>query len=176
MKTIQTERLILRPMAAADTDAMLAIFNDPPVMASFGLNSFSRQQMEQWVQRNLKHQDEFGYGLFSVILKSGDMLIGDCGLEQMDIEGEKIAELGYDFHSNYWHRGYATEAAIAVRDFGFKELNLTKIVSIIRVGNLSSKRVAERVGMTLLSEFTRFGNIKYWKYGMDNKGEDNDYH
>jgi ribosomal-protein-alanine N-acetyltransferase len=171
LKTLQTERLTLRPMAAADTDAMLAIFNDPPVMASFGLTSFNRQQMEQWVQRNLKHQEEFGYGLFSVILKSSGLLIGDCGLEQIDIEGEKIAELGYDFHSNHWHRGYATEAATVVRDFGFKELNLTKIVSLIRVGNNPSKRVAERVGMTLLAEFTRFGNIKYWKYGMDNKGE-----
>jgi ribosomal-protein-alanine N-acetyltransferase len=150
---------------------MLVIFTDPRVVASFGIPPFSRQQMEQWVQRNLKHQEEFGYGLFSVILKSSGLLIGDCGLEQMDIEGEKNAELGYDFRSDYWHRGYATEAATVVRDFGFKELNLTKIVSLIRVGNNPSKRVAERVGMTLLAEFTRFGNIKYWKYGMDNKGE-----
>jgi ribosomal-protein-alanine N-acetyltransferase len=171
MKTLQTEHLILRPMEATDIDAMLVIFTDPRVVASFGIPPFSRQQMEQWVQRNLKHQEEFGYGLFSVILKSSGLLIGDCGLEQMDIEGEKNAELGYDFRSDYWHRGYATEAATVVRDFGFKELNLTKIVSLIRVGNNPSKRVAERVGMTLLAEFTRFGNIKYWKYGMDNKGE-----
>jgi [ribosomal protein S5]-alanine N-acetyltransferase len=171
VKTIKTERLILRPMVSGDVDAMLAIFTDPLVMAAFGLTSFSRQQMEQWVQRNLDHQEKFGYGLFSVILKSSGNLIGDCGLEQMEVEGEKVAELGYDFHSNFWHHGYATEAAAAVRDFGFNELNLTRLVSIIRVGNYPSKRVAERVGESLLSEFTRFGNIQYWKYGMENKGE-----
>jgi [ribosomal protein S5]-alanine N-acetyltransferase len=170
LKTIQTQRLTLRLMVAEDTDAMLAIFNNPPVMAAFGLTSFSRQQMEEWVRRNLDHQDEFGYGLFSVIQKSSGLLIGDCGLEQMDVEGEKVAELGYDFHSHFWHQGYATEAATAVRDFGFGELKLTKLVSLIRVGNHPSKRVAERVGMSLISEFTRFGNIKYWKYGMEKKG------
>jgi [ribosomal protein S5]-alanine N-acetyltransferase len=171
MKTIETERLILRPMAASDTEAMLTIFTDPPVMAAFSLTSFSRQQMEEWVQRNLDHQEKFGYGLFSVILKSSGKLIGDCGLEQMDVEGEKVAELGYDFHSDYWHQGYATEAASAVRDFAFNELNLTRLVSLIRVGNYPSKRVAERVGESLLSEFTNPWGIKYWKYSMEKKGE-----
>jgi [ribosomal protein S5]-alanine N-acetyltransferase len=169
MKTIQTERLILRPMEINDLDAMLIIFTDPLVIASFGIPPFSHAQMEQWVRRNLDHQDEFGYGLFSVILKSNGLLIGDCGLEQMDVEGETVAELGYDFRSDHWHQGYATEAAIAIRDYGFQELNLVKLVSLIRVGNHPSRRVAERVGMTLISEITRFGNIKYWEYGIRKK-------
>jgi [ribosomal protein S5]-alanine N-acetyltransferase len=167
MKIIETGRLTLRPMIAEDVDPMLAIFTDPPVMAAFSLTSFSRPQMEEWVQRNLEHQEKYGYGLFSVILKSNGQLIGDCGLEQMEAEGHKFVELGYDFHSNYWHHGYATEAAIAVRDYSFNELNLTAISSIIRTGNEPSKRVAKRVGMSLLFEFTRFGNIKYWFYGLE---------
>jgi [ribosomal protein S5]-alanine N-acetyltransferase len=167
MTTIQTERLTLRPMVVEDVDPMLAIFTDPLVIASFSIPPFSRQQMEEWVQRNLEHQVKYGYGLFSVILKSSGQLIGDCGLEQMEAEGNKFVELGYDFHSSYWHHGYATEAATAVRDYSFKELNLTKISSIIRTSNEPSKRVAERVGMSLLFEFTRFGNIKYWFYGME---------
>jgi len=167
MSIIQTERLTLRPMVAEDVDAMLTIFTDPAVMASFGIPPYSRQQMEEWVQRNLEHQTKYGYGLFSVILKSNGQLIGDCGLEQMEAEGNKFVELGYDFHSSYWHHGYATEAATAVRDYSFNELNLTKLSSIIRTSNEPSKRVAERVGMSLLFEFTRFGNIKYWFYGME---------
>jgi [ribosomal protein S5]-alanine N-acetyltransferase len=169
MTIIQTERLTLRPMVVEDVDAMLLIFTDPLVMASFGIPPFSRQQMEEWVQRNLEHQVKYGYGLFSVILKPSGQLIGDCGLEQMEAEGNKFVELGYDFHSSYWHRGYATEAATAVRDYSFKELNLTRISSMIRTSNEPSKRVAERVGMSLLFEFTRFGNIKYWFYGMEKK-------
>ncbi len=56
MKTIQTERLILRPMEITDIDAMLAIFTDPLVTASFGIPPFSHVQMEKWVQHNLNHQ------------------------------------------------------------------------------------------------------------------------
>ncbi len=164
--SIETERLLLRPMEITDIDAMLRIFTDPLVIANFGIPPFKRHQMKQWVRRNLSHQDEFGYGLFSVILKSSSLLIGDCGLEQRDINGEMVAELGYDFLSDYWHRGLATEAASAVRDHAFMKLRLPRLVSLIRVGNDASRRVAERVGMTLISELTHDGN-KYWKYGIE---------
>jgi len=164
--TIETERLILRPMEITDIDAMLRIFTDPLVIASFGIPPFERHQMERWVKRNLSHQNEYGYGLFSAILKSNGLLIGDCGLEQMDVEGEKVAELGYDFHSDYWHQGLATEAAKAVCEYAFNELNLPRLISLIRVGNDASRRVAERLDMTLISEFTRYGT-RYWKYGIE---------
>ena len=164
--SIETQRLLLRPMEITDIDAMLHIFTDPLVIASFGIPPFERHQMKQWVQRNLSHQNEFGYGLFSVILKYNDLLIGDCGLEHRVIDGETVTELGYDFLSDYWHKGLATEAAKAVRDYAFIELKLPRLVSLVRIGNDGSKRVAERVGMTLISEFTRYGN-KYWKYGIE---------
>jgi RimJ/RimL family protein N-acetyltransferase len=160
---IETERLILRPMLAADIDALLIIFTDPAVMASFGGELFSREQMEHWLQRNLDHQIECGYGLFSVILKSDGTLIGDCGLEQMEVNNERVAELGYDFRSDYWNQGYATEAAIAVRDYAFEILHLSQLISLIRVGNLASQCVAEKLGMKLNSEFLRYGNC-YWEY------------
>ena len=163
---IQTQRLLLRPMEITDIDPLLRIFTDPLVITSFGIPPFERYQMKQWVQRNLSHQDEFGYGLFSVILKCNSLLIGDCGLERRDIDGEMVTELGYDFLSDYWHKGLATEAARAVRDYAFMKLRLPGLVSLIRVGNDASKRVAERVGMTLISELTHDGS-SYWKYGIE---------
>lgn len=165
---IETERLILRPMTDDDVDALLVIFADPKVMASFNVPPFVRSQMEGWVTRNLEHQNQYGYGLFSVIHKDSGLLIGDCGLEQMEVEGQTAAELGYDFRSDYWHQGYATEAARAVRDYAFGTLKLGQLISLIRVGNEASKRVAERVGMELLSEYERYGS-KYWQYGIKNE-------
>src|SRR5262245_45418514 len=111
---LETPRLLLCPMTADDTDALLQIFADPQVMASFGVEPFARPQMERWVQRNLDHQAEHGYGLFSVILKENSLLVGDCGLEIMEVSGAPAAELGYDFRSDHWNRGLATEAATAV--------------------------------------------------------------
>ena len=162
---LETERLLLRPMLGTDLDALLLIFTDPKVMDAFQHPPFTREQMQRWLRRNLDHQDEYGYGLFSVILKESGELIGDCGLEQMEDQG--AAELGYDFRSDFWNRGYATEATSAVREYAFQVLKLPRLISLIRVGNLSSKRVAEKVGMTLAEEITRYGT-QYWKYSMDN--------
>src|SRR5215207_5412373 len=165
--SLETKRLMLRPMRATDLDALHLIFTDPNVMASFGGESLSLAQMQVWLQRNLDHQDEFGYGLFSVILKETGILIGDCGLEQMEVDGQSSAELGYDFRSDLWNQGFATEAAVAVRDYAIEVLQLPQLISLIRVGNLASKRVAEKVGMKLAEEFTRYG-IRYWKYILRN--------
>jgi ribosomal-protein-alanine N-acetyltransferase len=162
---LETERLLLRPMRESDFDALLLIFTDPNVMAAFNHPLFTNEQMQRWLQRNLDHQNAFGYGLFSVVLKESGELIGDCGLEQMD--DMNAAELGYDFRSEFWNQGFATEAACAVRDFALDILRLPQLISLIRVGNLASKRVAEKVGMTLADEFTRYG-IQYWKFALIN--------
>jgi RimJ/RimL family protein N-acetyltransferase len=135
-------------------------------MAAFNTPPFDRQQMAQWLQRNLDHQAEQGYGLFSVILKANGLLIGDCGLEVMEMDGKQVAELGYDFRSDYWNQGFATEAAAAVRDYALKILRLPHLISLIRIGNGASRRVAEKIGMQRISEFTRYG-IQYWKYRLD---------
>jgi RimJ/RimL family protein N-acetyltransferase len=167
MKTTQidTPRLILRPMKPSDLDDLLEIFGDPKVMASFDTAPFNREQMRRWMEPNLEHQEAHGYGLFSVIEKAEGILIGDCGLEHMQLQGEDVTELGYDFRSDRWNQGFATEAASAVRDFAFEELKLHSLISLIRVGNQASRRVAEKVGMHLVDTFTQKG-IRYWRYAI----------
>jgi RimJ/RimL family protein N-acetyltransferase len=163
---LDTPRLYLRLMRPSDLDPLLRIFGDPQVMASFEEAPFNREQMRHWMARNLQHQEVHGYGLFSVILRSEGVLIGDCGLEHMLVDGEQIAELGYDLRSDYWNRGFATEAASAVRDFAFDELKLPRLTSLIRVGNEASRRVSEKIGMRLVAEITRYGR-PYWRYAID---------
>jgi ribosomal-protein-alanine N-acetyltransferase len=164
--TLETARLHLRLMQASDIDQLLQIFADPKVMASFAGAPFNRDQMERWIQRNLDHQVQYGYGLFSVILKSWGVVIGDCGLEHMEIDGVQAVELGYDFRSDYWNQGYATEAATAVRDYAFHDLQLPQLISLIRVDNTASQRVAEKIGMRFNQEIKRHG-VRYWKYALD---------
>ena len=163
---LETSSLILRAMQATDVDDLLLIFSDPKVMAAFDAELFDRSQMTQWLQRNLDHQSQYGYGLFSVILKADRTLIGDCGLEMMEVDNVQVAELGYDFRSDFWHQGLATEAAAAVRDYAFQTLGLSQLISLIRVGNRASQRVAEKIGMQRMSEITRNGH-QYWKYALE---------
>lgn len=163
---IETDRLSLRLMNTSDFDPLQKILSDSRVMASFDAAPFTDQQMSAWLDRNLQHQEIHGYGLFSVILRSNGILIGDCGLEHMELNGEQVTELGYDFRSDYWNQGFATEAASAVRDFAFYELSLSALISLIRVGNEASRRVSEKIGMRPMSELVING-ISYWKYGID---------
>jgi ribosomal-protein-alanine N-acetyltransferase len=160
---LETAHLVLREMRPDDAKALLKVFSDPLVMASFpGTPPFDLTHMEAWVDRNLRHQNEHGYGLFSVIHKTAGVLIGDCGLERMEIG----VELGYDLRRDYWGKGLATEAAIAVRDFAFATLGEAGLVSLIRVGNEPSRRVAEKIGMSLVQEMERNG-AAYWLYRIE---------
>jgi RimJ/RimL family protein N-acetyltransferase len=154
---LETERLTLRPMTAGDLDDLLAIFGDPGVMAAFESAPLDRDATGRWLERNLAHQRDHGYGLFAVCPKGSGRLIGDCGLEWLELAGEQVAELGYDLRRDRWNRGFATEAACAVRDWAFGTLGLPKLVSLVRVGNAASARVAEKAGMTKVAELEREG-------------------
>ena len=165
---IETPRLLLRSMRATDIDELMNIFGDPKVMASFNTGPFERTQMQHWIKGNLEHQAMYGYGLFSVFLKSEGVLIGDCGLENMVVDGNQETELGYDFRSDYWNQGFATEAALAVRDYAFKTLRLPGLISLIRIGNNASRRVSEKIRMHFEVEITK-NDISYWKYSIENQ-------
>ncbi|MBA2246958.1 MAG: GNAT family N-acetyltransferase [Chloroflexia bacterium] len=167
---IETDRLLLRPMIAEDIDPLLMVFGDPLVMAAFDSAPFDRARMEDWVQRNLDHKDRHGYGLFTVILKEPGAIIGDCGLERMELDDGpatgSAVELGYDLRSDFWNRGLATEAAVAVRDHAFGTLRLPRLVSLIRQGNIASRRVAEKIGMRHERDIVR-SDHPYWLFGID---------
>jgi ribosomal-protein-alanine N-acetyltransferase len=164
---LETERLVLSSMSAADLEGLLALFGDPEVMAAFDDKAFTREQVCRWLERDLDHQREHGYGLFAVRLKGSDRLIGDCGLERMEVRGEYVAELGYDFRSGFWNRGYATEAAGAVRDYAFETLRLPVLVSLIRPRNPASVRVAEKTGLRMVDEIQRHDRT-YLLYEIEN--------
>jgi ribosomal-protein-alanine N-acetyltransferase len=162
---IETARLLIRPMRAEDTDAFLHLFGDPRVMAMFGCEPFDQHQTAQWVQRNLVHQEQCGYGLCAVILKENGLLVGDCGLTCLEVEGASEVELGYDMRSDHWNQGLATEAAMAMRDHAFRALGVPRLVSLIRRGNRASQRVAEKAGMHHVQDLAQEG-VEYWVYAL----------
>jgi RimJ/RimL family protein N-acetyltransferase len=154
-------------MVAGDLDDLLEIFGDPVVMAAFREPPLDRGQVSRWLERNLDHQREHGYGLFAVCLKADGRLIGDCGLELMELSGQQVAELGYDFRSDHWNHGYATEAARAVRDFAFRTLLLPRLISLIQLGNPASERVAQKTGLKRVEQIER-NSRTYLRYEIKN--------
>lgn len=151
-KTIlETERLILREITHADLDDLLAIWGDQEVMRLFP-KTLDRADLDGWIDRNLKRYEQYGHGLWAVILKSEQKLIGDCGLVIQEVDGAEELEVGYHFNKNYWGRGLAAEAARGCMEFAFTRLNRQRIISMIRPENLPSRRVAERNGLRIEKE------------------------
>ena len=162
---IETQRLVLRLMREDDAESLYDIFSDPAAMQYFGV-VFDRARMEQWVRSNIEHQQKHGFSLLSVVLRESGEVIGDCGLETDEIDGELMVGLGFDFKRSYWGCGYATEAACAVLKYGFSQLGLERIRGWIDPDNVPSQHVAERIGMTI-EKFVIRGGKKYALYGIN---------
>jgi RimJ/RimL family protein N-acetyltransferase len=154
-------------MRDTDAEALLDIFSDPIAMRYFGV-IFDRPRMDEWVRDNLEHEKQYGFSLLIVILKDNGEIIGDCGLETDKIDGQTIVGIGFDFKREYWGKGYATEAALAVLKYGFTRFEFDTISAWIDPENTASQRVAERIGMTVEKHVIR-GGKKYALYGIRRK-------
>jgi RimJ/RimL family protein N-acetyltransferase len=144
----ETPRLFLRHFHVEDIDTMAALFGDPEVM-QFGSGVRNREWVEQWLQGCLEdYFRKLGFGLWAVVLREDGVVAGYCGLSRFgDVDGRSEVEIGFRLSRRYWGQGIASEAACAVRDYGFDILNLRRLVSIIDPKNVASLRVAEKVGM-----------------------------
>ena len=156
MIVLETPRLLLRHFTRDDVDAMFAIIGDRVTMQYYPA-AFTRKDAENWIERNIRRYADLGYGLYAIALKSSGEFVGDCGLAQQDVEGEPMMEVGYHLHRDHWGHGYATEAARACMDYGFRQWQPDKIISLIRPENLPSRRVAERNGMQVERQVTYYG-------------------
>ena len=156
MEILSTPRLILREFSPDDTDALALVVSDPETMKHYPA-PMDRNGVEAWVARNMRRYVQHGHGLWAMVLKSSGEMIGDCGLTVQDVDGMNEIEIGYHVRKDHWGQGFATEAARACRDFGFARLPVERLVSILRPGNLPSRRVAEKNGMVLWKEIVKAG-------------------
>lgn len=152
---IETERLIIREMVQSDYDALCAILCDEDVMRAAYESAFSLEEAQNWLNRHLKRYEDHGFGLWAVVLKETNVMIGQCGLTLQSWRGEQLLEIGYLFQKAYWHKGYATEAAIACKEYAFTVLNASNVYSIIRNTHTASQNVAVRNGMRMIDKDTK---------------------
>ena len=151
---LETKRLFLRPMTPADYDDLRQILQDDEVMYAYG-QAFSDEEVRRWLTRQIESYRTHGFGLWAVVLRESGAMIGQCGLTYQDCDGRTVLEIGYLFKKSHWHRGYASEAAGACRDYAFEVLGAVEVYALIRDTNLASQRVARRIGMELRGHFTK---------------------
>lgn len=156
----QTNRLTLRPLTAADEPALARTLQDEQAMYAYA-HAFSDEEVHAWLTNQLRRYREDGYGLWAVIRNSDGQFLGQCGLTNQDFNGKRVVEIGYLLQRDYWHQGYATEAAQGAKAYAFKQLGVETVWSIIRDTNIASMNVAIRNGMLV-----RGRTVKHY-YGID---------
>jgi RimJ/RimL family protein N-acetyltransferase len=139
-----TERLRFRPMVADDVDAITALLVAFDPMRGDRPPS-TREDAIRWIEWQERNYAEHDFGLWVVETRDGE-LVGDCGLTVQDVEGTPHVEVGYHLLPEWRRRGYATEAAKAVRDCAAAH-GIEHLVAIIRPDNLPSQGVARNLGM-----------------------------
>ncbi|MDR0285528.1 MAG: GNAT family N-acetyltransferase [Propionibacteriaceae bacterium] len=151
---IRTARLVLRDMGEADLPGLASMLEDPVAMTHYE-GPFSDGEVRGWLDRQRRRYAEDGYGLWAVVGRESGELLGQCGITWQDIGGEWRPEIGYHVKRAWWGYGYATEAALACRDYAFDELGMGEVWAQVRDSNIASMNVAIRVGMTVRYRFVK---------------------
>lgn len=146
---VRTDRLLLRSWRPADRQPFARMNADPEVMEFF-VAPLSREESDAFVDRIEAGFAEHGFGVWAVEETSTGAFIGFAGLLHQTFEASftPAFEIGYRLARQAWGQGYATEAARAAVSFGFERAGLDEIVSMTAVGNLRSRAVMHRLGMT----------------------------
>ena len=151
---LETERLILRSFLEDDVDSMAELFANSDFMR-FSLGVFTeRKQTIAFVEKVIGWDSAGIPSQFAVVPRGEDTIIGYCGFFYHPERGIEDIEIGYRLHPDYWNRGLITEAARAVRDHGFRDWKLSRVISLIHPENVPSRRVAEKNGMTVEKKIT----------------------
>lgn len=148
----ETERLFLREMNESDFDALYAVLADSDIMKHYPY-TFDEKRVRGWIEKNIERYKASGFGLWAVCLRETGEMIGDCGLTLQMIDGQQLPEIGYHIRRDQQRRGYASEAAAAVRDWAFTHTAYPALYSYCKYTNEPSYRTAEAIGMRFLKTY-----------------------
>lgn len=168
MKTIETDRLLLREIEFTDVDGMFALDSDPDVQRYLGNRPIKTKQEAEDAIRFIRDQyKNNGTGRWAVIEKATNTFIGWSGIKfltpQEAMNGyQEVYELGYRFRKEYWGKGYATEAAQAWVSYAFNVLKVDTFYAAADIENEGSISVLEKVGFIRKNVFTFDGSPHYW--------------
>ncbi len=148
---LETPRLILRQFTQADAPLILSLNSDPEIVKYVHEPTLKTiEQAEKILTDIILPQYKNNLGRWAIHVKDSMDFIGWCGLKYLP-EPDEI-DLGYRLMQKAWGHGYATEAAQASLDYGFKELDLKLITGRAHIENLASIKVLEKLDMDFIGE------------------------
>lgn len=166
---LETPRLLLRQWRPGDWDALHRAYGDPEVMRWHGRpEGLSLAETAYAVGRMSMHWEARGFGMWAVEERDGGELVGRIGLlyHADSPAGDDRVEIAWSLRQDRWGRGYATEAALLARDWAFRRLDISRLISITIPENRRSWHVMEKLGLTRRgTAHWRGFDVEWW--GLD---------
>jgi ribosomal-protein-alanine N-acetyltransferase len=149
---IETGRLYLREMNIGDAEYIYNLNLDPEVIRYTGDVAFdSTDSARIFLEHYRLYYREYGLGRWAVIDKTNGEFLGWCGIRYSVEDG--IYDIGFRLFRKHWNKGYATEAAKACVDYGFRHLKISEIIGRAMADNIGSVRVLEKAGLVFSHTF-----------------------
>jgi|SRR5215813_2159933 len=144
---VETERLTLRRLTIDDSAFILELLNDPAFLRFVGDKGVRtiEEARQYLIDGPLASYDQLGFGLYLVVLNSTQQPIGMCGLIKREALDD--VDIGFAFLPEFRRRGYAFEAAAAVKDYAINVLGLGRLLAITNQDNAGSIKVLEKIGL-----------------------------
>jgi len=166
MQIIETPRLTLRYITSQDASALTSILGDDEVMQYSIIGVHDSQQIRQFIEQRLLSYLEYGFGLYALVHKQSQEMIGYSGFFIQSIEQRREVEVGYRLAKRHWGQGLATEAGLAVINYGRNRFNFQRYICLIETENRRSIRVATKLGMKLEKQIV-YHNLDVAMYSLN---------
>ncbi len=165
MHGVTTERLLFRTTTMDDKPWWMEYINDATAIRFMPFTVGSEKDCHFFIQRTLDRYVTDGSGLNAIIERSTEKPVGMIGLLTQVVDGVDELEIGYHLLPSVWGKGYATEAAVACREFARQHAMHPSVISLIDHKNSASQAVATRNGMVYEKDTVHRGvPAMVWRY------------
>ena len=163
----ETQRLHLRKLTLEDIPTWTEFFVDNDRLKFLGIDVTKDSQTlaTEWIQSQLKRYENQGLGFLALIEKETNNFIGLAGILPRDINETTEYEIAYSLKKEFWGKGFATEVATHLKEFGLKNNIATRLVSIIDKENKDSINVAQKNKMNILYEIDNYLGMNVYVFG-----------
>lgn len=155
MTTLETDRLILRPLRDDDAEGFIALIDNWNVAKTVARipHPYTRADFDAFLERQVAKPSQTREPTFAVEVKGGPAhAVGLIGIHREQADDKSVARLGYWIGEPFWGKGLVSEGARVVIAHAFDDLGFDTILAGFAIANPASGRILEKLGFVITGE------------------------